>query len=351
MVNLSKAISKSTFFFLRKNKFLRALFKIISMFFSSIVFLRNKLYDWGLFKPYKLPAYCISVGNLSLGGSGKSPFLLFLIEELLKKGYRIALLTRGYKSGISKKEVVLLEGGAVSFLKGKTREVFPDEALMYSFKFPSVSVLVSPSRREAARLFLEKNRAPDIWLLDDGFQHRKIARDLDLVLHDVSLDLEDKVFPAGFLREPFSSLKRCDVLVATHPFEEEMEEKIFSLKKNLRREASFFHLEFQNEEPRSLCGSFTLQKGEGGITLLCGIASPEKFLAYAKKEGFFLQKRILLADHEPLKKEHKKLLLKAKKILITEKDYYRDKTFFDQLSCPVYISKFLVNRKKIRKLI
>ncbi len=345
-------LSRDKFFFKLKKQFIFKPFLVfISFFLKMIVKSRNLLFDKKILKIKKLPGQCISIGNLTLGGSGKSPFLLFLLEKFSQEGLNVAVLTRGYKSGVSRKEVVLLKAGGICFLKGDPKKISSDEALMYSYRFPHVSIIVSPSRFKAATIFLERNVVPDIWILDDGFQHRQIHRDLDIVLHDVSLNLEDKIFPEGFLRESFLSLKRCDIFIATHRFIDEKCKNDFLLRLNfyLRKRASYFQLEFFNEKPKCLKTGVFLKEGEKDLILVCGIAQPEKFLHYGESLGLFFKETIILDDHSSLSLKDRKLLRHAKKIFTTEKDYYREKSFFDSLESCLYISRFLVNPKKIKK--
>jgi tetraacyldisaccharide 4'-kinase len=345
-------LSRDKFFFKLKKQFIfKPSLVFISFFLKMIVKFRNLLFDKKFLKIKKLPGQSISIGNITLGGSGKSPFLLFLLEKFSQEGRNVAVLTRGYKSGVSRKEVVLLKEGGIYFLKGDPRKISPDEALMYSYRFPHVPIIVSPSRFKAATAFLEKNLAPDIWILDDGFQHRQIHRDLDIVLHDVSLNLEDKIFPEGFLREPFLSLKRCDIFIATHRFVDEKCKNAFLQKLSffLGERASCFQLEFFNEKPKCLKTGVFLKEGEKDLVLICGIAQPDKFLRYAESLGLLFKEKFILDDHSSLSLKDKKLIRQAKNIFTTEKDYYREKSFFDSLESGLFISRFLVNHKKIKR--
>src|SRR5712664_2771740 len=160
---------------------LRILLWPLSQVYGIYVRCRYRLYAYGWLKPKRLNATVISVGNLTVGGTGKTPMVLWLAEKLLTEGKRVGILTRGYKGAHgSSDEVELLKrrlGGKVAFGIGPDR-------------------FASGSR-------LEAQQKVDVFLLDDGFQHLQLARDLDIVMVDGSRKLENEwLLPAGFLREP-----------------------------------------------------------------------------------------------------------------------------------------------------
>src|ERR1700674_874047 len=176
-------------------------------FFSSIfeagVWALNALYDRGIAPARKLQGPVVSVGNLSIGGSGKTPFVLLLGELLKARGVKFDILSRGY--GRRTRGVALVDPG------GSPRD-FGDEPLLLARRL-SVPVIVGEDRYEAG-LFAERNFGPQLHLLDDGFQHRALARDFDIVLVTPE-DARDRLLPAGRLREPLTSLSRADAVVLT----------------------------------------------------------------------------------------------------------------------------------------
>lgn len=197
--------------------------------------LRNFFYDYHIFPTKKLFCPVISVGNLSCGGSGKTSLVRYLAECLSHK-YRIGILLRGYKRKSKGYKIILREGEILSSL-----EEAGDEAYMLSYIFKgnkNIYVAVSEDRFLGG-LRLKKEHHIDLLLLDDGFQHRKIARDLDLVLLKKK-DLKDKLLPLGKLREGINSLKRADAIILTYqevfPFDFTFKNKpIFKLfRKNWR---------------------------------------------------------------------------------------------------------------------
>ena len=321
-----------TYFTISKIIILKPFFLLTSILFSIFVRIKNLLYDTRSLKPNKLPGLCLSIGNLSLGGSGKSPFLLFLLSQLKKQNIRAVVLTRGYKSGLTKKDILLIRNKKKIFLKGEQRKIYSDEALMYSHNFPEVDILVSPKRYEAAKFYLKENKKPDLWILDDGFSHRKLHRDFDLLLHDEALKKEKYIFPLGFLREPLSSFQRAQLVLKTHCHKNSDKKKCQSIY-NIPTLKSYF----QNEEPVNIKSLEKIQTKDLPVTLLSGISNPRRFIENMAK--IKCQKKIILGDHEALNKKTIKLLKDSKSILTTEKDYYRDPDFFQKIAIPVFVSK------------
>ncbi len=179
-----------------------------SWLYGGILSLRNLAFDWGWKKTYSAGIPVISIGNITVGGTGKTPMAEFLLAKLLEMGLRPAYLSRGY--GRKSKGFALVEP-----FPGGSADLYGDEAFQVASKFPNVSVAVCEDRVEGANR-LRAIRAIDILVLDDAFQHRRIRRDLDLVMIDVTrMPTADGLLPAGRLREPLGGLKRAHALVLT----------------------------------------------------------------------------------------------------------------------------------------
>ena len=178
-------------------------FHPLSAVYGSAVGVRNALYDRGMLRSRRLRGPVISVGNLSTGGSGKTPFVILLGELLKARVVDFDVLSRGY--GRESRGVRLVDPG------GLPRD-FGDEPLLIARRL-QVPVVVGEDRSEAGK-FAESKSGPRIHLLDDGFQHRGLARDFDIVLVTPE-DARDRLLPAGRLREPLSALQRADAVVLT----------------------------------------------------------------------------------------------------------------------------------------
>ena len=227
----------------------------LSKLYGLYVRCRCALYARGLVKPKRLKATVISVGNLTVGGTGKTPMVLWLAEKFLAEGKRVAILSRGYRgSRGSSDEIELLKrrlGGKVLFGVGPDR-------------------FASGSR-------LESDNAIDVFLLDDGFQHLRLARDLDILMLDGSRKLKDEwLLPAGSLREPIAACRRADILVVSRKFERPVTEA---------RDAHTFAIFYAQTRLLGFrpFGSHSESKylseiGPGPFLAFCGIGNPEAFL-------------------------------------------------------------------------
>jgi tetraacyldisaccharide 4'-kinase len=173
----------------------------LSSIYGAAVGLRNAAYDRGYARAKRLQGPVVSVGNLSAGGSGKTPFVMLLGELLKTRGIQFDVLSRGY--GRKWRGVLAVDPAGLP-------QQFGDEPLLIARKL-QVPVVVGGDRYEAGR-FAESKFGPQLHLLDDGFQHRNLARDFDIVLVTPQ-DAKDRLLPAGRLREPLVSLQRADAVV------------------------------------------------------------------------------------------------------------------------------------------
>jgi tetraacyldisaccharide 4'-kinase len=173
----------------------------LSAIYAGVVRTRNALYDRRILRARRLQGPVVSVGNLSAGGSGKTPFVILVGELLKSRGIRFDVLSRGY--GRTSHGVRLVDPAGLP-------QEFGDEPLLIARKL-RVPVIVGEDRYAAGR-FAESKFGPQLHILDDGFQHRALARDFDIVLI-TSQDASDRLLPAGRLREPLNSLRRADAVV------------------------------------------------------------------------------------------------------------------------------------------
>ena len=176
---------------------------LLSAIYGGVVGARNALYDRAILPARRLEGAVISVGNLSAGGSGKTPFVMLLGELLQARGIKFDVLSRGY--GRKSRGVLLVDPGGLP-------DQYGDEPLLIARRL-QVPVIVGEDRHEAGR-FAESKFGAQLHLLDDGFQHRALHRDFDIVLV-APQDADDQLLPAGRLREPLRSLRRADVVVLT----------------------------------------------------------------------------------------------------------------------------------------
>ncbi|MBW2608252.1 MAG: tetraacyldisaccharide 4'-kinase [Deltaproteobacteria bacterium] len=184
---------------------------ILSLFYGGLVKFRAKAYDRGIIKSKKLPCKVISIGNITVGGTGKTPMTIYVAELVQRLGYVVAVISRGYKGELEK------TGGIVS--NGKTVLMGPekagDEPFMLAGRLKNIPVIVGKDRFESGMQAV-KNFNPDVIVLDDAFQHLKLKRDINLVLLDAKRPFGiSHLLPRGILREPPSSLLRSDAFILT----------------------------------------------------------------------------------------------------------------------------------------
>jgi tetraacyldisaccharide 4'-kinase len=269
---------------------------ICSWIYGVIVRLRVILYRKGVFKTRQLPCKVISVGNISVGGAGKTPLVAALAKELRQRGLRVAILSRGYKGTRER------TGGIVS--DGERQYLTPaeagDEPFMLASQLPDVPVLVG-KKRYAMGIKAGERFALDVLILDDGFQHLGVKRDVDLVLIDARRGFGNgHLFPRGPLREPRAGLRRASLLVLTKAEVTSSQRKI---QKQLRRYAPGVPLY------RSRYKSVYLRDAVSGVLLtpdwlhkkkvitFAGIADPQYFFLLVKESGAELLQTISFPDH------------------------------------------------------
>jgi tetraacyldisaccharide 4'-kinase len=267
----------------------------LSSIFGVGVRMRNALYDRGTVRTRRLQGAVVSVGNLSVGGSGKTPFVLLLGELLQARGLKFDILSRGY--GRMTRGVALVDPG------GSPRD-FGDEPLLLTRRL-NVPVIVGEDRYEAG-LFAEKHAGPRLHLLDDGFQHRALARDFDIVLVTPE-DARDRLLPAGRLREPLKSLSRADAVVLTSGASPDSFPLNGKLGWRVRR-------------------GILVENIPNRPVVFCGIARPQNFLLQLRTAGIEPVAQALYRDHHAYSERDIQDLLKlrqqskAEGFVTTEKD-------------------------------
>ncbi len=267
---------------------------------------RNTLYDRGIARTNKLQAPVVSVGNLSVGGAGKTPFILVLGELLKARGVKFDILSRGY--GRKTRGVGRVDPGG-------SPQNFGDEPLLLARRL-EVPVIVGEDRYEAGR-FAEKSLGLQLHLLDDGFQHRALARDFDIVLVTPE-DARDHLLPAGRLREPLSSLSRADAVVLSSGASPESFLLNGKLVWRVRR-------------------GISLTKVPPRPVVFCGIARPQSFLLQLRTAGIEPGAQAFFRDHHAYTEQDIHDLLKlrqqseAEGFVTTEKDAINLGGFLDAL--------------------
>ena len=183
----------------------------LAWLYSAVMAVRSHLYGGGIFTINRLPRPVISIGNVTVGGTGKTPVTAFIARYLLEKSYRVAVLSRGYGGSLEGQTCIVSDGITIMM---SAREC-GDEPYLLASTVPGLMVVIGTDRYAAGNLAL-RELSPDLFLLDDAFQHLGLHRDLNILLLDyVQPDGNGRTIPAGMLREPWSAVKRADLIIHT----------------------------------------------------------------------------------------------------------------------------------------
>lgn len=324
---------------------LRYLLFPFAILYGWITSIRNFLYDKGFLKSYSFDIPIIAVGNLSVGGTGKTPQIEYLIR-LLSPNYKIATLSRGYKR--KSKGYVLADITS-------SAESLGDEPFQMHQKFPSIKVAVDADRKNGIENLIKLTDKPDVILLDDAFQHRKVKAGLYIMLSAYDdMFFDDFMLPTGNLRESRSGAKRADIIVITKcPRELSISEQE-RIKAKIKFEVPVFFsfIDYDNNvhsEKESLGISEIIDKDK---LIIAGIAKPTAFFNFIKRKNDTV---MIFSDHHNFSENDINTIREksnGKIIITTEKDFVRLKT--QNLNNLYYLpikSTILINEQTFNSLV
>lgn len=267
----------------------RGVFEVVSWFYTLAVMGRNALFDLGIRRTHRLPVPVISVGNITTGGTGKTPTVILLVQELQRLGMRPAVLTRGY--GARRRADGTLET--------------PDEVMVIQQECPGVPVIVNADRVAGGRQAIAQHGA-NVLIMDDGFQHRRLHRDLNIVLVDATEPMGiPGVLPRGTWREPPSALKRADVIMLTRV--EQVTSELADLAAGLLTQwvspRDIYQQQTQvvgmfDEEGREVAENDQPREG-AKVLVFAGIGNPTGFLHTVRGLGLRVSAACWFDDHYP----------------------------------------------------
>jgi tetraacyldisaccharide 4'-kinase len=292
--------------------------------YTLIIYLRNKFYDWGWFKSYSVDAPVISVGNIQLGGTGKTPLVEYISRMLMENGKSVAILSRGYRR--KGKEGIIVEGDANLEINP---DMVGDEPYLLKQNLPGVILGVDASRLRVAREIL-KRRNDVTFVLDDGFQHRRLRRDLDIVLIDVSRWSKfPLLFPLTQFRDVKSSLTRAGLIILNRT--QGLEKIVQDLKKDLGHwyKVPILTAQIKPESLQSVSsgGILSLKALQNKkVSAFCGLANPDQFFKMMGAIGAAIVWQKTFPDHHDYtEKELSEILEQSREagaelIVTTQKD-------------------------------
>jgi tetraacyldisaccharide 4'-kinase len=306
----------------------RALLYIPAGLYAAGVRLRHALYRHQLFKTHHLSAPVISIGNLTVGGTGKTPLTAFIARYLRDEGRSVAILSRGYKrSGTGRVEV----SNEQSVLCGPQQS--GDEPYLLAVACPGVRVIVDSDRYSAGR-WLEQQTKVSAFILDDAFQHLRVARDLNLLLLDATEPLSElRIVPFGRLREPLTAMQRADAVIITRadqPFDRAAFHSL--IRQHGGAAVPVFHATHEMTRLRRLKTTGNAEFipatnfAQRRVAAVSGIARPERFIADLERLKIAIVLRRDFRDHhrytapELAEIFRQAQAAQAEAVIITEKD-------------------------------
>ncbi|MEO6590334.1 MAG: tetraacyldisaccharide 4'-kinase [Pyrinomonadaceae bacterium] len=269
--------------------------------YGAVMNVRNALYEKGFFSSYALGAKTVSIGNITVGGTGKTPLVAFAAETLFEAGEKVGILTRGYGRENPKKRVLVMDGREILAAAKKAG----DEPFELAEKLLGKAVIIADADRVSAGIWAREKFGITVFVLDDAFQHRKVKRDLDIVCIDATNPFGNGlVLPSGILREAVENLKRAGAIVITRA---NLIEKIENLKSEISKytNAPIFisHNEFSNLTSvknlnETLISSSNIQNPKSKSALaFCALGNPNNFFEQLRREKFTVTATKIFPDH------------------------------------------------------
>ncbi|TDO94792.1 lipid-A-disaccharide kinase [Halanaerobium saccharolyticum] len=338
---------------------IRFILFLLSLVYSQLAKIRSVLYQNNILKKKEAGVPVISIGNITTGGTGKTPFTAFLAEEL-KSEYKIAIISRGYGASRDVEEPFLIKNDDQLYANAAEAG---DELFMLARSSDQLIFIRSANRYQGTKLAEECGA--ELILLDDGFQHYQLKRNVDIVLIDAEEPFSNnRVLPAGLLREPFTALKRADLFLLNRSENVDLS-RIKELKKSLNTLNPFNKGIFRAETRLDNCVSVASQEKESldflkekKVFAFSGIGSPEAFKKSIETAGAKLVSYRIFKDHYNYQKEDLLTLLdqysasQADLILTTEKDAVKLFDFAEMIGeLPFYYLKISLAIEKREELL
>lgn len=311
----------------------------VSGIYGILVKARNACYRYGIFRARRVGVPVISVGNLTSGGTGKTPLVEWTARELARLGRNVCVLTRGYGRNDPGRQVIASNGKDILAAVAETG----DEAFMLAERLKGEAAVICDANRVSAAAWAIENLGSDVFVLDDAFQHRKIARDLNILTVDATNPWGNRrSIPSGILREPIAELSRADCVIITRSDSENSEllqdeiEKIHPgmpvLLSRMR------HTQLRAAGTNSPLMDFEKIKALPAGAF-CGIGNPESFFQLLQREGYALTCRRSFRDHHDFTQTDVADIIReaqgkgAQVLLTTSKDSAKLRSFNFALPC------------------
>lgn len=320
------------------------------MIYGTAINVRNLFYKKGLFKTYSFDVPTISVGNITVGGTGKTPLVAYIAEFLANSGEKVCILTRGYGRENERERIIVSDGEKVIEDFAKTG----DEPLELANKLNEKAVIIADANRFEAGSWARDKYKISAFVLDDAFQHLRVRRDLDLVCIDAANPFGNKnVLPFGILREPIKNLKRADAIIITRG-NLLNENQIDELKTEIEKltNSPIFISRNKINQLTDIKTKDKRQTTNDKLYAFCALGNPNNFFAQLKDEKFALIGKQKFPDHYFYTQNDIKNIEKsateigADALITTAKDAVKLKNLDFKLPCFVAENELVFDQKK-----
>lgn len=332
--------------------------KPLGLLYGAAMRARSALYGRGVLSSYELGAPVVSVGNITTGGTGKTPVVAWIAEALALEGLRVCILTRGYGRRDEGRRVLVSDGATLL----SSADEGGDEPFMLAEMLRGKAAVLSDRDRVSAARWARENLKSEVFVLDDGFQHLRVRRELDIVTLDAANPFGGgRLLPYGRLREPLASLRRADLIILTRSEQSrdlgtlKREVERWSGKKNTlisrMRTGAVRPLMHMTESPLSAPNAYR-------VAAFCALGNPQAFFRHLERTGFDLTYTRAFADHHRYTQSEIELLerealeLGAEALLTTAKDAVKLRSLGFQLPCfVVEIEYVFENETSLRAIL
>jgi tetraacyldisaccharide 4'-kinase len=305
--------------------------------YSLVLRMRAQMYRSCILKTRHLPRPVVSIGNITVGGTGKTPVTAYIARFLLAQGYRVAVLSRGYGGTLEGQTCVVSDGAAIML---SAREC-GDEPFLLASTVPGLMVVIGTDRYAAGQLAIQQ-LSPDIFLLDDGFQHLRLHRDLNILLLDFSKPFGNNLtLPAGILREPLTAVRRADLVIFTRaPLGAVITNCTTGIPGCVASHTIVDLLPLSGEAPVP----FSRCLGHK-VLAFAGIADPDSFFAGLRTEGLNLVRCLNFPDHVVYNRERCDEIAAAMRasgadfLITTEKDGVKLKSLSEECASRTLLAR------------
>lgn len=330
---------------IRKNTIVALILLLASKIFFLLYKIRFVLYKIKILKSFTLPAYIVSIGNLTSGGTGKTQLTIEAAKYFISQGYKVAVLCKGYKAKLNTKESVLLVSDGIDIVT--TVDYSGDEAYLIAKNIPRALVFVSKDRVKAGKVAIKQGI--EVLILDDSFQYLKLKRNINILLLDSYSPFDNwNLLPYGMLRESPSEIKRATSIVVSNADCKELEKKEIAEINKHAKNKPIVKISYKLTKLMSISTKKEIdrERAKGFKSIACcGLGNPNSFIDLLKRHEIDIKDFLIYPDHHNYEIKDFELITKVamnhkvEDIIITEKDSVKIQEFCETLPITFWVAK------------